>query len=170
MSDRTDPSERARRAFADHGSFEPAEADDRYVSTSTAFDGIVTATAAEKGRIRFDVTVTVPTLGAAAAEHVADVVEDGWFDAFERRVVDVGGVTRKSREFDVEVTRRDETVVVETSLEDVNERRGVDDAAALIDFVEGTYVQGIVPGYEYEGPAASLLSKARQQGQSGGAP
>lgn len=165
-----DASERARRAFSDHGSFEPAAEDGRYVSTSTAFDGVVTPTAAENGRIRFDVTVTVPTLGAAATEGVADVVEDGWFDAFRRRVTDVGGVTRKSREFEVDVTRRDETVVVETSLADVNERRGVDDAAAVIDFVEGTYVQGIVPGYEYEGPAATLLSKARQQGQAGGAP
>ncbi|WP_058366019.1 DUF5813 family protein [Haloparvum sedimenti] len=170
MSDTTDAPDRARRAFSDHGSFEAAGEGDRYVSTSTAFDGVVTPAAAEDGQLRFDVTVTVPTLGAAATEGVADVVEDGWFDAFERRVVDVGGVTRKSREFDVDVTRHEETVVVETSLVDINERRGVDDAAAVIDFVEGTYVQGIVPGYEYEGPAASLLSKARRQGKSGGVP
>jgi len=38
----------------------------------------------------------------------------------------------------------------------------------VIDFVEGTYVQGIIPGYEYTGVVDELISAARQQG--GGSP
>jgi len=53
------------------------------------------------------------------------------------------------------------------ALADINERRGVDDAGALIDFVEGTYVQGVIPGYEYTAPVSDLLSAARQQGGGG---
>ena len=37
----------------------------------------------------------------------------------------------------------------------------------MIDFVEGTYVQGVIPGYEYTEPVSDLLSAARQQGGGG---
>ncbi|MDB2243285.1 DUF5813 family protein [Halorubrum ezzemoulense] len=156
---------RVRRAFGDHGSFE--RDGDGWVSTTTAFDGRVRAEPAGEGRIRFTVTVRVPMLSAATAEEVADVVEDGWVDTFERRAVDVGGVTRKDRDFDPAVERDDDEIAITYALSDINERRGVDDAGALIDFVEGTYVQGVIPGYEYTAPVSDLLSAARQQGGGG---
>ncbi|QWC18131.1 DUF5813 family protein [Halorubrum sp. 2020YC2] len=156
---------RVRRAFADHGSFE--REGDGWVSTTTAFDGRVRAEPAEEGRIRFAVTVRVPTLSAVTADGVADVVEDGWADTFERRAVDVGGVTRKDRAFDPAIEREGDEISVAYALTDINERRGVDDAGALIDFVEGTYVQGVIPGYEYTEPVSNLLSAARQQGGGG---
>jgi hypothetical protein len=156
---------RVRRAFGDHGSFE--RDGDGWVSTTTAFDGRVRAETADEGRIRFTVTVRVPTLSAVTADEVAAVVEDGWADTFERRAVDVGGVTRKDREFDPTVEREGDEVAVTYALSDINERRGVDDAGALIDFVEGTYVQGVIPGYEYTAPVSDLLSAARQQGGGG---
>jgi hypothetical protein len=109
----------------------------------------------------------VPTLSATTADEVADVVEDGWTETFELRVVDVGGVTRGEHEFDPVVTVEEEQIAVEFELTDINERRGVNDAGALIDFVEGTYVQGVIPGYEYADPVAGLLSAARQQGNDG---
>jgi len=157
--------DRVRRAFADHGSFE--RDGDGWVSTTTAFDGRVRAEPADEGRIRFAVTVRVPTLSAVTADEVADVVEDGWADTFERRAVDVGGVTRTDREFDPVVEREGDEVAVTYEFVDTNERRGVDDASALIDFVEGTYVQGVIPGYEYTPPVSNLLSAARQQGGGG---
>jgi len=55
-------------------------------------------------------------------------------------------------------------VVVEFAFTDINERRGVDDAAALVNYVEGTYVQGLIPGYEYVDPVAGLVDRARQAG------
>ena len=157
--------DRVRRAFGDHGSFE--RDGDGWVSTTTAFDGRVRAEPAEEGRVRFTVVVRVPALSAVTADEVADVVEDGWADTFERRVVDVGGVTRTDREFDPAVEFDGDEIAVTYALTDINERRGVDDAGALIDFVEGTYVQGVIPGYEYTAPVSDLLSAARQQGGGG---
>lgn len=154
---------RVRRAFAGHDSFERV-AETRFRSTTAYFDAAVDAEPTEDRGIRFDVTVRVPVLSAVTEGHVADVVEDGWYETFERRVVDVGGVTRIDRDLNPEVHRDASEAVVELSLTDSNERRGVDDAGALIDFVEGTYVQGIIPGYEYTEPVASVLSKARRQG------
>ena len=158
---------RVRRAFADHGSFEAA-GDGVWTAETTPFDAEVRAEPAADGRVRFAVTVRVPTLSATAADEVADVVEEGWIETFELRVVDVGGVTRGDHAFDPVVSIGVDEIEVDFELTDVNERRGVDDAGALIDFVEGTYVQGVIPGYEYTEPLDGLLSAARQQGNSGG--
>ncbi|SMO51277.1 DUF5813 family protein [Halorubrum cibi] len=158
---------RVRRAFRDHGSFEPAD-EGVWTATTTAFDAEVEAEpASEDGRIRFSVSVRVPRLSAVAVDDVADVVETGWCETFERRVVDVGGVTRGNHEFDPRVELDGDEIVVEFALTDVNERRGVDDAGALVDFVEGTYVQGVIPGYEYTDPVEGLISSARRQGDGG---
>ncbi|MFO8114331.1 MAG: DUF5813 family protein [Halorubrum sp.] len=163
----TDLPGRVRRAFADHGSFEPADDDGVWTSETTAFDGRVRAEPAPEGRVRFAVTVRVPILSATTADDVAEVVEEGWTETFELRVVDVGGVTRGDHEFDPTVAVDGDEIVVEFELTEINERRGVDDAGALVDFVEGTYVQGVIPGYEYTEPVAGLLSAARQQGNDG---
>jgi hypothetical protein len=157
--------DRVRRAFADHDSFERDGTE--WVSTTTAFDGRVRVEPAGEGRTRFTVTVRVPTLSAVTVDEVADVVEDGWADTFERRAVDVGGVTRRDHAFDPDVETAADEIAVTYAFVDVNERRGVDDAGALVDFVEGTYVQGVIPGYEYTEPVTGLLSAARQQGGGG---
>lgn len=158
---------RVRRAFADHGSFEPA-GDDVWTAKTTPFDAEVRAEPAAAGRTQFTVQIEVPTLSATAADDIAAVVEEGWAETFELRVVDVGGVTRGDHEFDPSVAVGDDAIDVTFELTEINERRGVDDAGALIDFVEGTYVQGVIPGYEYTAPLDSLLSAARQQGDTGG--
>ncbi|WP_418286192.1 DUF5813 family protein [Halorubrum sp. DTA46] len=189
----TDLPGRVRRAFADHGSFEPAGGDgatasgDRATASdgraaasassdgvdaawtveTTPFDAEVRAEPAGDGRTRFAVTVRVPTLSAVTVDDVADVVEEGWAETFELRVVDVGGVVRGDHDFDPLVAIGDEEIRVEFELTDINERRGVDDAGALVTFVEGTYVQGVIPGYEYTEPVTGLLSSARQQGNDG---
>src|SRR6056297_2173494 len=121
MSETELPS-RVGRAFADHGSFEPADEEDVWTSETTAFDGRVRAEPAADGRVRFAVTVRVPTLSATTADEVADVVEEGWTETFELRVVDVGGVTRGQHEFDPDVAVEDGGIVVEFELTDINER------------------------------------------------
>lgn len=158
--------DRVVRAFADHDSFERTS-DEVWTSVTTAFDGDVAVAPEEDGRFRFETTVRVPPLSDVTADHVADVVEDGWAETFERRVVDVGGVTRGDHEFDPEVSRERAEIIVRFTFEEINERRAVDDAGALIDFVEGTYVQGVIPGYEYTEPVTDLLSAARSQGGGG---
>ncbi|MFB6121966.1 MAG: DUF5813 family protein [Haloferacaceae archaeon] len=157
----TEVHRRVRRAFADHESFDCVD-DDRYESVTTPFEGRVDVSSAEGGRHRFVVTVRVPTLSAVVEGDVASVVEDGWYETFALRLEDADGVMRRERGVDPAVERVDDAVVVEASFEDVNERRAVDDAAALVDYVEGTYVQGVIPGYDYTDPVAGLLSRAEE--------
>jgi len=155
-------SDRVARAVDGHRAFEPA-GELRFRSTTTAFDGAVDAAATDDGA-SFAVTVTVPMLSAVTDDELAPIVEDGWYETFERRVTDVGAIFRTDRELTPQVTHDDTEAVVTVTLTDQNVDRGVDDAAALIDFVEGTYVQGIIPGYTYTDPVAGLLEQARAAG------
>lgn len=166
--------ERVRRAFRDHDAFEATDGDDEatpttYRSTSTPFEGTVTAEAVDGGRIRFDVTVRVPMLDEVTADHVAPVVEEGWFETLERRLANIGGVFEGDRDVTPETreTTRAGTRVAEVtaSIEDIDPRRGVNDSAAIVDYVEGTFVQGIIPGYEYTEPVTNIISQARQTGE-----
>lgn len=156
---------RVRRAFRDHDAFEQA-GDRRFRATSTLFDADVVAEADDDGRVTFAVTVRVPMLDAVTEDEVADVVEEGWYETFRLRVTDVGAVTERDRELSPTVNDAGDEAVVAASLSDIDERRGVNDAAALIDFVEGTFVQGVIPGYDYTDPVASILAEARQAGGS----
>lgn len=158
-----DVQRRVGRAFRDHGSFE-RRSEDTFEAVTTPFEATVGIDPADGGRVTFHVQVRVPTLSHVVEEHVADVVEDGWFETFERRVTDIGAITKGDHDLSPTVRRPDGDAVVEVSFEDIDERRGVDDAAALINFVEGTYAQGIIPGYEYTDPAAQLIENARQTG------
>ena len=151
---------RVRRAFADHSAFEQVD-DATFESTATTFEATVEASE-EDGPIRFAVEVRVPLLNSVTEDEVAAVVEDGWFETFELRVADIGGVFRTERDLEPTVRRRSETIRVEASFEDINERRGVDDAAAVVDYVEGTFVQGIIPGYEYTEPVSGIMDRARE--------
>jgi hypothetical protein len=157
--------DRVDRAFRDHGSFERVDGEeDVYESVTTPFEGVVSVAPADDGRVSFEVTVRVPTLDEVVDGRVADIVEDGWYETFELRVEDVGGVTQREHDFDPAVRRRDGTVVVEFAFEEINERRGVDDAGALVNYVEGTYAQGIIPGYDYLPPATDIVDRAKQHG------
>lgn len=168
MSDLPD---RALRAFRDHDAFEAV--DGRYVATSTPFEGVVDADAAEGGRIEFDVTVRVPMLDEVTEDDVAPVVEDGWYETLERRLGSIGGgiLAGDDRpDLAVESTTHDGARVAEATVtfEDIDPKRGVNDAAAVVDFVEGTYVQGVIPGYEYTDPVAGILAEARRAAGSDG--
>lgn len=157
---------RVRRAVRDHDAVDadPQGGDGSLTVTSTPFDGRVAVAEAGDGRVAFDVTVSVPTLSAVAADEVAEVVEDGWYETFSRRVDDIGDVTAAGHDLSPEVERAGDAVVVSESIRDVNERRGLNDAVAVVDYVEGTYVQGVIPGYEYGEPVSGLIGRARATG------
>ena len=164
---------RVRRALRDHDAFadDPDDARDTEVGvpdTSTPFEAGVAVAERDDGRLEFDVTVRVPTIDAVAEEHVDDVVVDGWYETFERRIATIGDVTGAGHDLDPAVSREGDEAVVEASFADINERRGVDDAAAIVDYVEGTYVQGVIPGYEYGEPVTGLIDRARAAGGAGG--
>lgn len=141
--------------------------DEGYTLETTVFDTAVTADDAEGRRDgRFRVTIFLPTLDAAVADEVvADVVEDGWFETLERRLQDVFTVAHTSTHDEPVVERDADEVRVRLEYTAWDAGEGVEDAKALIEFVEGTFAQGIIPGYEYRGPAATLLENAQNRGQ-----
>jgi len=159
----TETSGRAARAFRDHDVFERID-DGRFEATTTAFDAVVAARESD-GRIDYEVEVHVPSLSAAVDGDVAPVVEEGWLETFELRVTDADGVVRGDHDFEPTVDLTAGEVVVAFAYTDIDERRGVEDAAAIVNYVEGTYVQGIIPGYDYVDPVAGLVDRARGAGE-----
>jgi len=160
-------------AFETHPGYDVA--DDRGTVTTTPFDGTVTIeqTDADWNR-RYVVSVTVPTLSAVVEEVVGPAVVDGWFETLERRLEDAPMATRASVELDTfEVHRTDETVEITYAFTSGSESEAADIAKTLVEYVEGTYVEGVVPGYDYQPPVAGLLDQAQSggsQGERGGTP
>lgn len=162
--------DRVTRAFRDQGSFERVD-ETTFASTATPFEGRVAVEPAAEGRMRYRITVRVPMLDEAAEDDVAPVVEEGWYETFELRVADIRGVTERERDLaptvgvDESGTRE---AVVEVTFEEIDPRRGANDAAAVVNYVEGTFVQGIIPGYEYGDSVSGIVESARQTGGSDG--
>lgn len=180
MSDLPDALE---RELERHEAFDRAS-DDAYALTTTVFDAVVTGAPAADARetadddpeetnetdaVRIETRITVPSLEAAVTgETVAPVVAEGWLETFERRLADVFDVARTASDAEPTVEADGETVRVALEYVARDAAQGVADAKALVEYVEGTYAQGLVPGYEYDGPAAKLLENARERGQLGG--
>lgn len=135
-----------------------AETETGYTLETATFDAV-----AIPGAGTVTVRVELPSLDAAVVgERVADVVEDGWFETLERRLSGVEGVTQASVTAP-SVERFAESVVVSV---EVTPRRGrvVEDVVPVINFIEGTWVGGIVPGYEYVDRVESVRSSAAEMG------
>lgn len=148
------------RELSDHGAFERSNGG--FAVTTTPFEATVTVDDGPDG-VDFRVTVRVPTIDSAVeGEAVAPVVQEGWFETFERRLEDLDGALHSSVEAPI-VSLRSSTVVVETGFQTSMPARGVSDAKALVDYVEGTYMEGIIPGYDYAEPVASLLARAAER-------
>ncbi|THE66796.1 hypothetical protein D8Y22_01365 [Salinadaptatus halalkaliphilus] len=164
MTDAERPSA-VERELERHDAFEPA--DDTYRLTTTVFDAAVDVTPADGARDgEFAVTVTLPTLdNAVAGERVATAVEDGWYETLKRRLADIFTVAQTTTHDNPTVSRDDDTVTVRLEYTARDAGEGVADAKTLVEFVEGTYAQGIIPGYEYRGPAGTLLENAQQRGE-----
>lgn len=161
-----DPPDPAVRAFEAHDAYERDAG--WFTLTSTRFDAKVTAAETDEWALRYTLEVRAPTLDAATADDVGPAVEQGWFETYERRLADAPMAVRH----DVDLaTRRvfeeagDAVCVFE--FEWGNADRAPDIAKALAEYVEGTYMEGIVPGYEYVPPVSGLLSEARRSGGDG---
>jgi hypothetical protein len=147
--------------FDDHDAFE-RRGDRTFAQVTTPFEATASVVGHDGG-VQVHVSVTLQSLDAAvASETVPEVVESGWFETLERRLADATTVTRDGEEPAPDVIRGEETVRVEVSFDSTTDR-AVADAKAVVDFVEATWVQGLVPGYEYEGAAASLVDRARSR-------
>ncbi|QGN08128.1 hypothetical protein Hrd1104_13030 [Halorhabdus sp. CBA1104] len=151
-------------AMAAHDAFEAGN--DRYRVTTTAFDGTVTATETDGVGYEFTVTVRAPMLGAAIEDEVVGpAVEEGWFDTYERRLEDAPKATRAQVELDSYDLREQGREAIATFRFTFGDAaRGVEIAKTIVEYVEGTYVEGVVPGYEYGSPVADLLQRATTTG------
>lgn len=162
------------RAFRQHPAFEKTD-DGEYEVTTTPFEGVVTAaesdadeSASATDAHEYCVVVRAPAIDAVVeGETVAEVVQTGWFETLERRLEDVHTVAETDTATPPEIRREGEEVVVRVEFARADPERAAEDAKAIIDFVEGTWVQGIIPGYDYRDPAAGLLERATQNYDDG---
>ena len=151
----------------DHGAF--SRTADGYQLTTTVFDSNVTATTLDDG-YRIEVRVTGPLLGSVVDGQVAPIVETDWFETFERRLNDLFSIAQSCRNADsAQPTwsiKRDSTTFTLTLEFRANQvSLGVSDTKALIEYIEGTYAQGLIPGYSYRNEAKTLLENAQHNSE-----
>lgn len=154
--------ERAVQAFESHDAFE--RADGKWFSvTTTRFDGRVTAQETDDWALTYTLEVRAPMLSTATEGPVGDAVEEGWFDTYELRLEDATMPVREDVDLsDQRVFEEAGDAVAIFEFEWGNADRAPDIVKAIAEFVEGTYVEGVVPGYEYGPPVSDILSSARQ--------
>ncbi|MFC7072195.1 DUF5813 family protein [Halovenus rubra] len=157
----------ADRNLSHHNAFE--QADTGYRLSTVVFDVTVTTTEQPDG-FQYTVDIVAPSLSAATADDVGQTVQTDWFETLERRLADAPNATRTSVELDeIQVTDQGETVSIQYRFTRPDPTVGPDICKTFAEYVEGTYVEGIVPGYEYVSPVSNLLSNA-SQGENSGTP
>lgn len=159
----------ALEALAGHDAFERDA--DGYKLSTIPFDSAVTASeAAPDWALSYALTVWVPTLQAVTVDDVGPAVRRGWYETLKRRLEDAPTATRAQVDLErFAVTADDETVAVTYEFEFGDARQAVAIAKTFGEYVEGTYVEGVIPGYEYESPVTDLIESATREG-SGGTP
>ncbi|MFB6110085.1 MAG: DUF5813 family protein [Halodesulfurarchaeum sp.] len=107
----------------------------------------------------------LPTLDATVVgETVAAVVEEGWEETFRRRARDVDRVL-DSPDAEPEITRDGDTLRVRIELPS-DQAEAPEAALAAANYVEGTWVEGIVPGYDYDERVRAIRDRARETGDT----
>lgn len=137
--------------------------------TTTAFGGQVRFQETDGYAIAYELTVRAPMLSSATDDEVGAAVEDGWFDTYALRLEDAAGSVRDSVDVEYEVHEEAGDAVATFRFEWGNPDRAAAIAKALAEYTEGTYVEGIVPGYDYQEPVSSLVSSA-SHGEGQGPP
>lgn len=158
-----DRQEAVEEAFERHDAFE--QDDNGFTVKTTAFDAWIWFVTSSQS-ITYQVSVHVPLLDSVVlGEEVAPVVQEGWLETFDRRLEDVGAAMKTDPDRPTtEVDPDTKQVIVEGQFVATNPSRGVADAKAFVDYVEGTYMEGIIPGYDYDDPVADLLKRAQANG------
>lgn len=136
--------------------FDPTERGFRM--TTATFDATVIP-----GSESVSVSVVLPSIDAVVEESVADVVVDGWYETLARRLDGVTSVVGATVE-EPSIERFAEEVLVEVEVAPRDEVAS--DLRAVINFIEGTWVGGIIPGYTYEDRIQALRSAAAEAGGS----
>lgn len=156
------------RAFERADAFESTP--EGFRATTTAFEGRVTVADATDDEVVYALTVRAPTLDAATTDEIGEAVHDGWFETLELRLADAPKATRSAVELDeYGVELRGDEVVVHYRFAMADPVGAAAVAKTFVEYVEGTYVEGVVPGYDYEPPVADLVARAYTASDEGGA-
>jgi len=132
--------------------------DTGYAVASATFEAV-----AVPGAETVTVTVELPTIDAVVVgETVADVVVDGWYETLVRRLDGVTTVTPASVAAP-SIERLADRVVVEVAVTPRADHVAAD-VLAVVNFVEGTWVGGIIPGYDYVESVQALRTRAAETG------
>ena len=109
------------------------------------------------------ITVTAPSLDAVVTDQsVSEVILAGWAETYERRIEGADGVTPEIATVDSDVEWDQHTLTVQMTVRrPATAPAPTDGIAALMQFIEGTYLQGVIPGYEYGPPVDKMLERAR---------
>jgi len=169
----TDPSSDAAASGVAAGAAGAAAAVDgpAYAVESTAFDAVVTATPSDGVGHRYEVVVQIPSLDAATADHVGPAVQSGWFETMERRLAEAPKATRATvdlSQFRLATVEDAEALRVTYAFEYGDADRAATIAKTFVEYVEGTYVESTIPGYEYEDAVGDLLATATGTGGAAG--
>ncbi len=142
-----------------------------YAVASTGFDAAVTASEREGYADGYAVAVAVPSLDATTVDHVAPAVATGWFETMERRLAEAPKSTRAAVDLETfrlaDADESGDELVVRYAYAFGDAARAVAIAKTFVEYVEGTYVESTVPGYEYEGVVGDLLASATSTGATG---
>ena len=139
-----------------------------YRVTTTTFEATVGLPEPSSDEPEYSVVVRTPTLEAATNDAVGPAVAVGWFETFQKRLGDAPGATRHDVSLAAFGVAEDgDTVVVRYEFVEENPAVAADVAKTFTEYVEGTYVEGVVPGYEYDGAVADLIGQAAAQGSQG---
>jgi hypothetical protein len=152
--------DRAVRVFEGHDAF---ERNGRWFEvTTTRFDGRVTVEETDDWDLQYTLEVRAPMLSSATEGTVGSAVEDGWFETYELRLEDTTMAVRQDAEFDDQrVIEEAGDAVAIFEFEWGNADHVPTMVKAMAEYVEGTYMEGIVPGYDYVQPVSEMLSQAR---------
>jgi hypothetical protein len=158
--------ETAVRAFERHDAYDDTGAE--FAITTTIFESTVRIAAREDRPPTYTVTAFVPTLDAATAEDVGTALGDNWAETLTRRLEAAPKATRAAVELDeFAVDRVGDELRIQYGFAWNDPGHAAEIAKTFAEYVEGTYVEGIVPGYDYQPPVSSLLAEASQSGESG---
>lgn len=160
--------ESAERAFDAHDAYD--RDGDEYELTTITFESRVEASETDDWAHEYTVVVRAPMLSSVVDGEVGPDLEAGWFDTLALRMEDAPDAIRDNLELDrldVHEELGDAVVVFEFTWGNADRAPAV--AKALAEYVEGTYMEGVVPGFDYTDPVDSLLASA-SQGDGTGTP
>jgi len=127
-----------------------------FTSKTTTFDAKFEVNIIENG-IKCRVEMEVPTIDSIVLEEVESIVKEGWLETFSLRLEDIGGAVQNELD-SVEIKLKNEKkvgIIIEFSSESIS--RGIGDSKAIVDYIEGTYREGIIPGFKYDKMVADLI-------------